>query len=216
MTLFSRLKSDNKAIWDSFVNHKFVIQLANGTLENSSFKYYLGQDYLFLIHFARAYALAAYKSGNLVEIKQAVIGLNAIIDFEMELHVKFCADWDLSEDEMEVLPEAFETMAYTRYVLEKGLSGDLLDLHVALAPCIIGYAEIGNSFKSQIKNNPYGSWIEMYASDEYQALAKAEIRQLDNLMSTRGGEGRFKELSKIFNQSVRLEIDFWQMGLNAE
>ena len=216
MTLFSRLKADNKVIWDSYVNHKFVIQIANGTLENSSFKYYLGQDYLFLIHFARAYALAAYKSDNLEDIKQAVIGLNAIIDIEMGLHVKFCADWDLSEDEMEILPEASETMAYTRYVLEKGLSGDLLDLHVALAPCVLGYAEIGNSFKSQIENNPYGTWIEMYASDEYQALANAEIEQLDNLMVTRGGEGRFKELSKIFNQSTRLEIDFWQMGLNAE
>ena len=32
------------------------------------------------------------------------------------------------------------------------VSGDLLDLHVALAPCIIGYAEIGSYFKDQVIN----------------------------------------------------------------
>lgn len=216
MNLFSRLKEDNKAIWDSYINHEFVLQIGKGTLKKSSFKYYLGQDYLFLIHFVRTYALAAYKSENLADIRQAVTSLSSILDIEMDLHVNFCRDWNLSEAEMEALPEATETMAYTRYVLEKGLSGDLLDLHVALTPCIIGYAEIGNVIKNYVKNNPYGDWIEMYASDEYQAIANAEIVQLDKLMGIRGGKGRFKTLSKIFNQATRLEIDFWQMGLNAE
>jgi len=216
MTLFARLKGDNELIWDSYTSHKFVKQIANGTLKESSFKYYLSQDYLFLIQFARAYALAAYKSDNLADIRQATDGLNAIINTEMDLHIKFCSNWDLSESNMEALPEAAETMAYTRYVLKKGSSGDLLDLHVALAPCIIGYAEIGNLFKDQIRGNPFGAWIEMYASDEYQAIASAEIDQLDILMGNRGGEGRFKSLSKIFNQATKLETAFWQMGLNVE
>jgi len=215
MKLFARLKGDNKLIWNSYTNHKFVKQIANGTLKELSFKYYLSQDYLFLIHFARAYALAAYKSDNLADIRQAANGLNAIINTEIDLHIKFCSEWDLSESNMEALPEAAETMAYTRYVLEKGSSGDLLDLHVALAPCIIGYAEIGNLFKDQIRSNPFGAWIEMYASDEYQAIASMEIDQLDTLMGNRGGEGRFKSLSKIFNQATKLETAFWQMGLNA-
>ena len=55
----------------------------------------------------------------------------------------------------------------------------------------------------------------MYASEEYQKLAEAEIKQLDILMSSRGGEGRFESLSKIFDQATRLEVDFWQMGLSA-
>ena len=216
MTLFERLKSSNELIWDSFVHHEFVKQLASGKLPKSSFKHYLSQDYLFLIHFARVYALAAYKSENLADIRQASNGLNGIINMEMDLHVKFCADWDLSEAMMEAQPEAAETMAYTRYVLERGVSGDLLDLHVALAPCIIGYAEIGNIFKDRIENNPFGAWIEMYASDDYQKIAEAEIEQLDKLMDGRGSERRFNALSKIFDEATRLEVAFWQMGLNIK
>ena len=216
MSLFVRLKGDNEFVWDSYIKHEFVKQIENGKLKESSFKYYLSQDYLFLIHFARVYALAAYKSDNLADIRQATDSLNAIINIEMDLHVKFCSDWGLTEINMEELPEAPETMAYTRYVLERGLSGDLLDLHVALAPCIIGYAEIGSLLKNQIRNNPFGAWIEMYSSDEYQAIANAEIDQLDKLMSSRGSEGRFQTLSKIFNQATNLEVAFWQMSLNVE
>jgi len=216
MSLFERLKSKNQATWEAYIHHDFVAQLADGSLVEASFKHYLGQDYLFLIHFARAYALAAYKAENLADIKQAAGGLAAIVDLEMDLHVKFCADWGLRAADMEALPEAAETMAYTRYVLEKGLSGDLLDLHIALAPCIIGYAEIGAALSDNAAGNPYGAWIEMYASDDYQAVARAEIEQLDHLLVTRGGDGRLEALSKTFNQATRLEIAFWQMGLDVE
>lgn len=213
--LFARLKEDNSNDWHAFIDHDFVRQLGRGALPEKSFRHYLGQDYLFLIHFARAYALAAYKSENLADIRQAAGGLSAIVDLEMDLHVKFCADWGLSEADMENLPEATECMAYTRYVLEKGSAGDLLDLHVALAPCIIGYGEIGMALTAKTDGNPYAAWIEMYASDDYQAAAQAEAEQLDHLMATRGGEGRFAQLSKSFNQATRLEQAFWQMGLDV-
>ena len=39
--------------------------------------------------------------------------------------------------------EALGNLAYTRYVLEAGFSGDFLDLMAALAPCVLGYGEIG-------------------------------------------------------------------------
>ena len=215
MTLFERLKKDNQAIWSAYTQHEFVQQLASGSLSEPCFRHYLGQDYLFLIHFARAYALAAYKSETLADIRQATVGLSAIVDVEMGLHVEFCASWGLTEDEMETLPEADETMAYTRFVLEKGHAGDLLDLHVALAPCIIGYAEIGTALAASNNANAYAAWVEMYASEEYQDVAAAEIVQLDRLFEHRAGEGRYAALSKTFAQATQLEVAFWQMGLNA-
>ena len=216
MTLFERLKKDNQAIWSAYTRHQFVQQLETGNLPAPCFRHYLCQDYLFLIHFARAYALAAYKSETLVDIRQATGGLSAIVDVEMDLHIEFCASWGLTEVEMEAHPEADETIAYTRFVLEKGHAGDLLDLHVALAPCIIGYAEIGTTLgvSDSSNANAYAAWIELYASDEYQDVAAAEIVQLDRLFEHRAGEGRYAALSKTFAQATQLEVAFWQMGLN--
>ena len=146
-------------------------------------------------------------------------GLSAIIDVEMALHVEFCAGWGLDEDEMAALPEAEETMAYTRYVLEKGVQGDLLDLHVALAPCMLGYAEIGRALAecptAHVKANPYTAWIDMYASDEYQAVAADEQATMNRLMAERGGPGRLPSLTETFRQATRLEAAFWEMGMHA-
>jgi thiaminase/transcriptional activator TenA len=217
--LFDRLRAACHDDWQAYTRHPFVMALADGSLPEACFKRYLIQDYLFLIHFARAYALAAYKGETLADIRQAAQALGAIVDREMGLHVKYCAGWGLTEAMLAAEPEAEETMAYTRYVLERGLAGDLLDLHVALAPCVVGYAEIGRALKvdptTRLAGNPYRDWIEMYAADDYQALAEGEKILLDSLMERRAGPGRFPSLVSTFRQATRLEAAFWQMGLNA-
>jgi thiaminase/transcriptional activator TenA len=217
--LFETLRDNCADDWRAYVEHPFVAGMADGTLPKSAFRFYLEQDYLFLIHFARAYGLAAYKAETIEDIRGAAAGLSAIIDTEMALHVEFCAGWGLTEAQMAAVPEAPETMAYTRYVLEKGLQGDLLDLHVALAPCMLGYGEIGHALAhnhdTKIAGNPYVPWIEMYASKDYQDVAAEERATLDRLMKERGGPGRMASLTKTFAEATRLEAAFWDMGLRA-
>jgi thiaminase/transcriptional activator TenA len=215
-TLFSRLKASCAEEWSVYLNHPFVRGLGQGTLPEESFRHYLGQDYLFLIQFARAYGLAVFKSENLEDLRQAASGMAGILD-EMGLHVKYCHDWGITQAEMAALSEARATTAYTRYVLDRGVAGDLLDLQVVLSPCVIGYAEIASNLKAEfgeaLAGNPYRAWIESYASEDYQRLAAAQAAQLDRLMAARGGPGRFTALAASFRQAVVLETDFWEMGL---
>ena len=217
-SLFDRLKENCAKDWVNYTGHDFVRRLGEGTLPKSAFQHYLTQDYLFLVQFARAYALAVYKSDTLDDMRQAAAGMSAILDIEMELHVGFCSDWGLKESDMAEALEESACMAYTRYVLERGMAGDLLDLHVALAPCIVGYAEIGSALAREplcsLDENPFAPWIQMYSGDEYQEVAKAEKNLLDDLMSRRGGDGRFQSLVDTFAKATRLEADFWQMGLD--
>src|SRR3954465_10631519 len=191
-SLFDRLREAAGEEWTRYTRHEFVRRLADGSLELAAFRHYLIQDYLFLIHFARAYALAVYKSDTLADMRQAGASLSAILDLEMGLHVKFCSGWGLDEDAMASAPEATGTLAYTRFVLERGMAGDLLDLHVALAPCIVGYAEIGAALAPRRREgHPYGAWIDMYAGADYQGLAREAAQNLDRLFALRAGEGRF-------------------------
>jgi thiaminase/transcriptional activator TenA len=109
-----------------------------------------------------------------------------------------------------------ETTAYTRFVLDCGQRGDVLDLIVALVPCVVGYAEIGARLGSDAatkrNGNPYLPWIEMYAGAEYQEVSEAARTQLDRLGVARGADARFAALAETFAQATRLEIDFWEMG----
>ena len=143
VSLFQRLKTDCADDWRSYVDHAFVRGMGDGSLPQAAFRDYLVQDYLFLIQFARAYALAIYKGRSLAEMRGALEGLKAILDVEMDLHVRLCGRWGISASDLEATPEKNETIAYTRFVLDAGQAGDLLDLYVALAPCMIGYGEIG-------------------------------------------------------------------------
>jgi len=219
-TLFGRLRSACADEWDDYCNHEFVRRLGDGTLPQEGFRHYLEQDYLFLIHFSRAWALAVYKADTLADMRAAASTLDALLNYEMGLHVQYCAGWGLTAEEMERQSEARANMAYTRYVLERGLAGDVLDLHVALAPCVIGYAVIGKNLagdpKTRFEGNPYRDWIEMYAGEEFQNVARAAVRHLDQLAASRLGPGRFESLASTFRQATSLEIGFWDMGLHLQ
>jgi thiaminase (transcriptional activator TenA) len=213
MGLFDQLKAACAAEWRAYTGHAFVEQLGAGTLPLDCFKHYLAQDYLFLIHFGRAYALAAYKGESVADIRAASTALARIVD-ETGMHLRYCTGWGLSEAQVEAMPEAKANMAYTRFVLEAGMAGDLLDLHVALAPCVVGYAEIGRALAAKRHNDhPYRDWIETYSSDGYQEVGRTSVARLDELMARRGGPGRIASLTETFRRATRLEADFWQMGL---
>jgi thiaminase/transcriptional activator TenA len=214
-SLFARLRAACATEWRAYVGHAFVRGLGDGTLPEASFRRYLVQDYLFLIHFARAYALAAYKATALVDIREAAAMVSAIVDTEMRLHVELCSRWRLSEREMAAVPEAPPTLAYTRFVLDAGHAGDLLDLHVALAPCVVGYAEVAAGLAPAARGNPYREWIESYAGAEYREVARAAVARLDRLSAERGGEPRFPALAETFRTATRLEAEFWAMGLEG-
>ena len=216
---FAGLRAAAGDEWRRYVEHPFVRGLGEGSLPEAAFRHYLVQDYLFLIQFARAYGLAAYKSDSLAEIRAAAGGLKALVEVEMDLHRAYCAEWGIAEAALEAVEADAATLAYTAYVLERGHAGDLLDLRVALAPCVVGYGEIGARLAAdpatRREGNPYAPWIEMYAGEEYQALARAEIDALDALAARRGGQARSAALSAVFRTATRLEAAFWQAGLDA-
>ncbi|MBA4502875.1 thiaminase II [Marinobacterium marinum] len=217
MSLYDHLKTRCADDWNAYIQHDFVRHLGQGTLPRECFQHYLKQDYLFLIQFSRAWGLAVFKSEDLTSMRYAQSGLNAMLDTEIGLHVDYCRDWGISEAQLQALPEASATVAYTRYVLDAGFAGDLLDLHVALAPCIIGYAEIANWLAAQPdtvrEDSPYAPWIDMYLSDEYQQAANTERELLDTLGQNLP-PARLEALSKRFRTATRMEASFWQMGLD--
>lgn len=217
--LFGRLRRDAGTAWKNYVEHDFVLALGRGTLPEAAFRHFLVQDYLFLIQFARAHALAGFKATALTDIRAAAAAVSANVDVEMPLHVGYCAGWGLDEPGMAATPEALETTAYTRFVMERGLAGDLLELQVALAPCLVGYGESGELLladpQTRLDGNPYREWITAYTSEPYRALVRDSIATLDRLGNERGAEARYPDLLATFVAATKLEEAFWDMGWRA-
>ena len=167
--------------------------------------------------FARAYALAAFKSDTTDEMRAASATLHGLLHVELPMHLRFCAGWGLDAECMAAEPEALETIAYTRFVLDRGVAGDRLDLEAALAPCVLGYAAVGRPLApaADVHAHPYREWIALYAGDEYQAVARDSASTLDRCWTSRGGPNRYPALVDTFRQACRLEAAFWSMGYAA-
>ncbi|MFN4099177.1 MAG: thiaminase II, partial [Pararhodobacter sp.] len=204
--------------WHSYTHHGFVEGLRKGDLPRENFLHYLQQDYVFLIHFARAWALAAVKADTLAEMQAASATVQALVHQEMPLHLRLCAREGIDAAALEATEEDAANLAYTRYVLEAGYSGDFLDLMAALAPCVLGYGEIGARLAGS--GGAYSAWIETYSGAEYQALCRDVGALIDGALEHRlgpdwAGLPRFARLTQRFATATRLEAGFWQMGLEG-
>lgn len=210
-------REDIQAPWEQYTKHSFVQQMGDGTLPLRKFMYYLVQDYLFLVQFARATALSAYKTNSLADIGQSVQQIVTLQE-EIKLHIAFCRDYGLSEEDITQGAEDQATTAYTRYVLDIGQSQDWLALQIALLPCLIGYGVIAKRLyedpNSVRVGSHYWKWIEQYNAEEYH---KAIVRgsNLIEKHATKLSPSRVEELAQIFIHATNMERGFWDMGLQA-
>lgn len=219
-TIFEAWRSAAQPTWNQYTRHAFVEGLRDGTLPQDAFLHYLKQDYVFLVHFSRAWALAVTKAETLDEMKLAAGTLDALVNHEMQLHVQTCAALGISEQDLFATTESAGNLAYTRYVLDAGHSGDFLDLLAALAPCVLGYGEIGaRLIQEKAADTPYAEWIATYGGLEYQEACQAVGQLLDAAVAHRLGAAaqslpRWQRLQDRFTTATRLEVGFWDMGLN--
>jgi hydroxymethylpyrimidine/phosphomethylpyrimidine kinase / thiaminase len=171
-------RPDVVSAWKLHTEHVFLNRLTDGNLPLEAFKYYLVQDYLYLIQFARANSLAGFKAKRLEDtVRSAEIFLH--INREMSLHLGYCAEFGLSKEDMLNTEESQACTVYTRFVLDTGSSDDWLALHLALAPCLIGYRFIAKRLHADPKTlregNPYWRWIENYAAEDYSEAVELGI-----------------------------------------
>ncbi len=205
--------------WSDYVDHEFVRGLGDGSLPREAFIAYLIQDYIFLLHFSRAWAMAVVKAGSVAQMRTAAATVNALINDEIQLHIGICQREGIREAQLLEAKEAPENVAYTRYVMDSGLSGDLLDLLAALAPCIFGYHQIGLSLVGcEDTTALYREWIDTYSDSEYVGVCESVAALIEEVAHEKLGldpeqNPRWKGLCSRFETATQLEVNFWQMGL---
>jgi thiaminase II len=200
-------------LWQRYTHHPFATAMARNILPLDIFKRFLVQDYLYLTHFARTYALAGHKSQSMTQIVDAADTVLSI-QKEMELHLSYCTEFGISKDEIEGTPESLACTAYSRYVLDIGMSQDLLALQISLLSCLLGYQEVAVRLSQEAESvkgtegNRYWRWVENYISIEYQEAVKKGRESVEKEILKQGTE-RIEELVKIFARATEMEIAFW-------
>jgi thiaminase/transcriptional activator TenA len=215
MTLSERLHQAAAPIWQKTLAHPFVTGLGNGTLPLENFRFYMCQDYVFLVEYSRLLALATAKAPDLDTMGRFANLLDATLNREMELHREFAAQCGISAAALAATQAAPTTRAYTNHLVRVAALENLATTVAALLPCQWGYCEIGQTLARRGKPATvpfYAQWIDMYASPEFAALATWLRELLDTLVGTESEE----RLTEIFCTSARYEYLFWEMAYHME
>jgi len=217
MASSEEFRSHAHAIWEASYAHRFVQGIGDGTLPEERFRYYLAQDYVYLIEFSRFFALAAAKARALGAMERFAALLDETLHFEMDLHRSICAEFGIVREALERTLPAPTCLGYTSYLLKAAYEGEIATVLAALLPCSWGYGEIGLRLKAEglPQVSHYAKWVDTYASPEYQQL----VEWLRGLFDEAAGEVRGaarQRLHEVFDTSSRWEYLFWEMAWGME
>lgn len=215
MAFSDRLLERGEAIWESQYDHPFVTELADGTLEEDRFRVWVEQDYQYLLDYARTFAIAGATARDEANMTQLLGVAHTILDFEMDLHRDFAAEFGLTPADLAAVEKAPTCTAYTNFLVRTAYDRPLPVIAAAIYPCGKGYLDVAaHAAERATDDHRYSSWIEKYTSEEFHEAVAWMTGLVDEMAEAY--PGYHDEMEHAFLKSARLEHAFWEMCYQQE
>ncbi len=200
MSLAAHLQDVGLPSVEEQLAHPTVVGIAEGTLPEPVFRFWLEQDYLFLLDYVRVFARLAWQApadhlGDLVDLAHATY------HEELSLHRSLAAEFGA---DLDGAVKGAPCAAYTAFLLKSAASyGDGL---AALYPCMWGYSTLGARLAQNPPAEPrYRRWVDTYADPGFAALTRRCAQMLDES----GADPVRAEA--LFREGMRHELAFWDV-----
>jgi thiaminase/transcriptional activator TenA len=200
-------------ILESIKAQPFIAELMNGTLDAAKFKFYISQDAIYLEHFGRALALIAGRADQVGHVLEFIRFAEGAIVVENALHGDYFRNFNIESGGL-IAPGCHH---YTSFLLKEA---SLSPVEVAMAsvlPCFWIYKYVGDyiSLHQQKIGNPYQSWIDTYAGEEFGLLVKKAIDICDEV-AERCTESQRQRMTNSFLFACQMEWTFWDAAYQEE
>lgn len=218
MKLSQVLYESVKEIWDSYYTHPFVAEMAKGILDESKFRFYMVQDYLYLLDYSKVFALGVVKSKEEDLMRKfAELEYNCL-NGEMSIHKSYMKRLGITREEIKNAQISLANRSYTSYMLQVGYEQGPLAILVAVLSCAWSYQMIGEQnakVPGALEHPLYGEWVQGYTSEAYAKDTK-EIIDLTDKLGENISQEQIEELKTIFINCSRYEYGFWDMVYKKE
>lgn len=214
MKFTDELNEYSKDIIEGYLKQDFLVELANGTLSKDKFKFYMIQDYLYLLEYSKIFALGIVKSNSEELLRMFSGSINAILNDEMDIHKIYMERLGITNDDIKNTPTAFINESYTSYMLDVANRGDILDVLIAVLSCAWTYEMIGseiNKIKGACDHEIFGEWVKGYSSVEYKS-GNDKLIDIINEMAKNISQDRIKYLKNVYRSCCKHERNFWEMS----
>ncbi|HZV51636.1 MAG TPA: thiaminase II [Candidatus Dormibacteraeota bacterium] len=216
MSLTDRLWGSIEGVFQAILDHPFLRGLTDGSLDREAFRFYVIQDALYLVEYARALAVCGARAPDQEAVQMFCEHAAGAIAVERQLHQGFFRDFGLSEEEVRATEMAPTNLAYTSYLLAVAHGGSFPEAVGAVLPCYWIYREVGKHLLDRGSPDPlYRRWIETYGGEEYGEIVRAVLRLADRIGDDLG-EAELARMGRRFRDTARYEWMFWEMGYRRE
>ncbi|MDI3242369.1 bifunctional hydroxymethylpyrimidine kinase/phosphomethylpyrimidine kinase [Arthrobacter sp. AL08] len=186
----------------------FITALADGSLPEQDFAYYLGQDALYLNGYSRVLSRAAAIAPTEDEQLFWTRSAQNCLSVEAELH----RTWLRGRTAERTLGPV--TKSYVDHLLAASVTGSYGVLIAAVLPCFWLYAEVGQALHNRFlaagapESHPYAAWLRTYADPEFADATRQAIAHTDTAARA-ASPGERDAMTVAFRQSARYEVDFF-------
>ena len=209
---YEKTREKTEHIFHAIIKHDFVIDLMQANLDKDIFGFYVNQDSLYLSEYKKSLVTVGTKCLRPNETQFFYASATGIIEVEDALHKTFL---DTKYKNSTPSPTC---ELYTSY-LARIVNNYSVEVGVAaVLPCFTIYKEVGDfilKMQSKEIDNPYQSWIDTYASDEFAQAVEQAIGIANNYALTASPESLAK-MEEVFIKTSQLEWMFWDSAYKQE
>lgn len=209
---YENTRKKTEHIFQAIIKHGFVVDLMQATLDKDIFGFYVNQDSLYLSEYKKSLVTVGTKCHRSEETQFFYESATGIILVEDALHEQFLEDkyrHSTPSPTCELYNSYVARMVHN-YSIEVGIA--------AVLPCFTIYKEVGDFILKMQDNsgtNPYQSWIDTYASEEFAAAVQQAIDICNRYAQTASPENLAK-MEEAFTKTSQLEYMFWDSAYQQE
>lgn len=215
MTITERLLAATEDIWEAYHSHPFVMGLGDGSLDREKFRYYIIQDYIYLIDYVKVFAIGVSKARDIKVMQHFAGYIDQILSGEMDIHNGYMGQLGITQEEIDQARMSLDNLSYTSYMIRVAYDEGPAEITAAILSCALSYEVIA---KKLLEANPdadkhpfYGDWVAGYASDQYHNDNQKLVKLMDELAADYT-EKQISHLIDIFVACSRYEGLFWDMA----
>jgi thiaminase/transcriptional activator TenA len=207
---------ETAALRQRILDLPFNRELADGTLTQERFQFYMIQDALYLEQYSRALAIAAAKAPDPEAMQRFAHAAEEALAVERALHGGFFEKFEVDPNAAAAAEPSPTCYGYTNFLLSVAHIASYEELIAAILPCFWIYWEVGNHIaKTASADNPYQAWIDTYSDTAFGEVVDAVIAITDRsaVAATKDRQGA---MLSAFKRSTQYEWMFWDSAYRLE
>jgi thiaminase/transcriptional activator TenA len=220
MSITSQLKADHADLWRKAVEHPFINELGDGSLDADKFRRYFLQDYVFINDLVNMAGIAVSRAPELTLARPIEEFLHAILGAEDALFIDAFKTLGIPEREFRYVEALPTTAAFGNFLVRLAYEGSFAEICCAMFVTEGVYLDWGERLRN-LGADPaasgaelgkfYQRWIDLHM----EAALGDIVRFLGGIVDG-ASENEMRGLKRVFQRALRYEVAFWEMSYRGE